>query len=148
MSQLGDGLNATVRTTGAEVWRRWNDVFAPGVLALRISVPPSAAADAIEVLDRRFAGAAATLSSTLAAGVVRANLRPTGDQRASALVAHASDVAARFGGYAVVEAAPLSYKHDNDVFGPLRPDFAIMKRLKDEFDPRRTLSPGRFVGRL
>ena len=48
----------------------------------------------------------------------------------------------------IVDAAPMSLKRQIDVFGPLRPDFAIMRRLKEEFDPKRTLSPGRFVGRL
>jgi glycolate oxidase FAD binding subunit len=80
--------------------------------------------------------------------VVRANLRPTREHRPAALVAHAREVAARHDGHAVVDAAPASYKRDHDVFGPLRSDFAIMKRLKDEFDPRRVLAPGRFVGRL
>ncbi|MEX0749297.1 MAG: FAD-binding oxidoreductase, partial [Dehalococcoidia bacterium] len=98
--------------------------------------------------DRRFAGAAATLSATISAGVVRVNARPSRDHRPAALVAHARALAARCDGYTVVDAAPVSYKREHDVFGPLRPDFAIMKRLKDEFDPRRILSPGRFVGRL
>jgi glycolate oxidase FAD binding subunit len=61
---------------------------------------------------------------------------------------HSREVAARFDGHVIVDAAPVSYKHEHDVFGPLRPDFAIMARMKDEFDPRRVLSPGRFVGRL
>jgi glycolate oxidase FAD binding subunit len=129
-------------------WLTWNDTFATGQLAMRVSVPPSAAPDVIDVLDRRFAGAEAMLSATLSAGVVRATLRPPSDERAAIHVAHAREVAERHGGYVVVEAAPLEYKRVHDVFGPLRPDFATMKRLKDEFDPRRMLSPGRFVGGL
>lgn len=148
LSALAASLSSEVIDGDDGLWRRWNDTFVPGELALRLSVPPSSVADATEVLDRRFAGAAATLSATISAGVVRANLRPSRDHRPATLVQHARDVAARNDGYVVVDAAPVSYKHDNDVFGPLRPDFAIMKRLKDEFDPRRTLSPGRFAGRL
>jgi glycolate oxidase FAD binding subunit len=148
IAAIGAGVQASIEEAGDAAWRRWSDVFALGELALRLSVAPSAIADAMEVLDRRFAGAAATLSSTISAGVLRANLRPSQDHRASALVAHARAVASRHEGFVVVEAAPPSFKRQEDVFGPLRPDFAIMKRLKDEFDPRRTLSPGRFVGRL
>jgi glycolate oxidase FAD binding subunit len=148
ITHLADGLQASVTAVDDAAWRRWSDAFAPAELSLRVSVQPSAVADAIEVLDRRFAGAAATLSSTISTGLVRASLRPSRDHRPATLVAHATDVASRHGGYVLVDAAPPSYKHDHDVFGPQRPDFAIMKRLKDEFDPRRTLSPGRFLGRL
>jgi len=35
-----------------------------------------------------------------------------------------------------------------DVFGPQRPDFELMRRIKEQFDPQGVLSPGRFVGRL
>ena len=132
----------------SDVWSAWDVAFRPGVLSLHVSVMPSSVGEAMQVLDRRFAGAGARLSATLTAGVIRANLKPTREARAGALVDAAREVASRFGGGAIVDAAPPVLKHDIDVFGPLRPDFAIMKRLKDEFDPRRVLSPGRFVGRL
>jgi len=148
ITALAAGLQIATADVDGDAWRRWNDAFVPRDLALRISVQPSAVADAIEVLDRRFAGAGAMLSSTVGAGVIRANLRPGPGHRAVTLVAYAEEVASRHAGYAVVEAASASYKRDHDVFGPIRPDFSIMKRLKDEFDPRRTLAPGRFVGRI
>jgi glycolate oxidase FAD binding subunit len=148
IAAVGAGVQASVEEADDAAWSRWSDAFAPGQLALRLSVAPSGVADAIEVLDRMFAGAAATLSSTINAGLLRANLCPSQEHRAPALVAHARDVASRHDGFVIVDAAPPSFKRQEDVFGPLRPDFSIMKRLKDEFDPRRTLSPGRFVGRL
>jgi glycolate oxidase FAD binding subunit len=148
IASLASGLDSKVTEPDDGAWQRWNDVFAPHDLALRLSVPPSTVGDTVDVLDRRFAGAAATISATVTAGVVRANLRPSRDYRPAALVDAAREVGARHGGYAVVDSAPPSYKREHDVFGPLRPDFAIMKRMKDEFDPRRILSPGRFVGRL
>ena len=141
------GTKVDERDTPA-VWSAWDVAFRPGVLSLHVSVLPSSVGEAMQVLDRRFAGAGARLSATLTAGVIRANLKPTREARAGALVDAARDVASRYGGGVVVEAAPPVLKHDIDVFGPLRPDFAIMKRLKEEFDPRRILSPGRFVGRL
>jgi glycolate oxidase FAD binding subunit len=49
----------------------------------------------------------------------------------------------------VVERAPLEIKRAVDVWGPVAPAvLAVMRRLKDEFDPRGILSPGRFVGGL
>ena len=133
---------------GAGVWQAWSNAFHPQVLSLRIVVAPSVVADTIQVLDRQFIGAAAALSATISAGVIRAQLHPTREARAHALVVSAVEIAARHEGFVVVDAAPVSLKRQIDVFGPPRPDFAIMRRLKEEFDPKRTLSPGRFVGRL
>ena len=88
------------------------------------------------------------LSATVAAGVIRAQLRPSRDARGGALVAAAHEVASRYDGSVAIDAASPLLKREIDVFGTLRSDFAIMKRLKEEFDPKRTLSPGRFVGRI
>jgi glycolate oxidase FAD binding subunit len=133
---------------GAPAWQRWSRAFRPGVLSLRVSVMPSAIADTVEVLDRGFAGAAAQMSATVTAGLIRINLEPSHEARAAALVARAHEVAARAGGTVSIDAAPAVLKREIDVFGPLRPDFAIMRRLKEQFDPQGVLSPGRFAGRL
>ena len=52
------------------------------------------------------------------------------------------------GGPFVVEAAPPSVKKLVDVWGPAGPDFEIMRRIKDLFDPNEVMSPGRFLGGL
>jgi glycolate oxidase FAD binding subunit len=52
------------------------------------------------------------------------------------------------GGYLVVEYAPAALKERIDVWGPRRGDFELMRQVKEQFDPRGTLSPGRFLGRL
>lgn len=54
--------------------------------------------------------------------------------------------AGHVGGAFVVESCPLPVKRKLDVWGPVGPELAIMKRLKQQFDPERILSPGRFVG--
>lgn len=46
----------------------------------------------------------------------------------------------------VIESCPVFMKGKLDVWGPMGQDLAIMKRLKELFDPARTLNPGRFVG--
>jgi len=129
-------------------WSAWAAMFLDPPLALRASVLPSQVAAVLEVMDRSFAGAAARASATVSAGLIRLRLEPTREERGPALIQRARDIVARFGGSVIVEAAPVSVKHAADVFGELRSDFAIMRRLKQECDPRRTLSPGRFVGRL
>jgi glycolate oxidase FAD binding subunit len=52
------------------------------------------------------------------------------------------------GGRVTIPWCPTEVKHDVNVWGPLRDDFALMKKLKAQFDPDRILNPGRFVGGL
>jgi FAD/FMN-containing dehydrogenase len=50
------------------------------------------------------------------------------------------------GGY-VCEAAPTSVKAGRDMFGDLGGSGAIVRALKQSFDPTGVLNPGRFAGR-
>lgn len=52
------------------------------------------------------------------------------------------------GGALVVESCPVSVKRALDVWGPVGSGMTIMERLKQQFDPDRLLSPGRFAGGL
>jgi glycolate oxidase FAD binding subunit len=49
-------------------------------------------------------------------------------------------------GALVIERAPIELKRAADVWGAPRGDFALMRRLKAQFDASATLNPGRFVG--
>ena len=51
-------------------------------------------------------------------------------------------------GALILEKAPPDLKRNFDVWGPVRADFSLMRGLKEQFDPQRILSPGRFVGNL
>ncbi len=53
---------------------------------------------------------------------------------------------APYDGTAVVLRSPLGSGLDH--WGPVPDSFALMKRVKDRFDPRRRLSPGRLLGGL
>ena len=55
------------------------------------------------------------------------------------------EAAPTFGGTVVVLDAPAEVKVALDVWGPVR-GLDLMRRVKDQFDPHRVLSPGRFVG--
>jgi D-lactate dehydrogenase (cytochrome) len=52
------------------------------------------------------------------------------------------------GGHAVLEKAPDDFKARNDVFGPSRPEWRIMHRIKDALDPQHIFSPGTLPGRV
>jgi glycolate oxidase FAD binding subunit len=48
---------------------------------------------------------------------------------------------------ALLEWCPAELKTSPDVvWGPARPDFALMRRVKNSFDPQTVLAPGRFAG--
>ena len=52
-------------------------------------------------------------------------------------------------GWAVfVEAASAELKRRVDVFGPPADTLPLMRALKQRFDPRGVLSPGRYAGRI
>jgi glycolate oxidase FAD binding subunit len=57
-------------------------------------------------------------------------------------------VTRRLGGTLVVIGCDTELKRRLDVFGDPPPAFDLMRRVKDQFDPKGILSPGRFVGRL
>jgi glycolate oxidase FAD binding subunit len=56
-------------------------------------------------------------------------------------------IARALGGTLVVESA-RELKPQIDVWGPAGDDFEIMRKLKETWDPKGILSPGRFVGGL
>ena len=56
---------------------------------------------------------------------------------------------ADFGGAVVVESAPTSVRAAFDPWGPVEPAaLGLMRAIKQEFDARGVLNPGRFVGGL
>jgi glycolate oxidase FAD binding subunit len=52
----------------------------------------------------------------------------------------------RRGGSVVVQKAPTSLKRRVEVWGPVGDKLALTRRVKEKFDPRGVLNPGRFVG--
>ncbi len=128
-------------------WPAWSAAFQPRGLALRAGGLPSQVASIMELLDVELGGGRALISATAAAGIIRWVL-PDGGPGTAALIEAARASVARVGATLVVDAAPVAIKHQIDVFGPPRADIAIMRRLKEQFDPQGILSPGRFMGRI
>lgn len=50
------------------------------------------------------------------------------------------------GGAAVLEYAPAASKRGVDVWGPPRPEWRLMRSIKQALDPTETLNPGRYAG--
>jgi glycolate oxidase subunit GlcD len=51
-------------------------------------------------------------------------------------------------GHIILEQAPEGFKTQHEVFGPARPEWALMHRIKATLDPKGIFSPGRLPGRV
>ncbi|MGO0577453.1 FAD-binding oxidoreductase [Ornithinimicrobium panacihumi] len=89
----------------------------------------------------------ATLNGSAGTGVLYLTLPGEDAEGAGAALASLRAATARLGGSAVVLDAPPQAKAALDSWGPV-PGLDLMRRVKHEFDPGRTLAPGRFVGGL
>jgi glycolate oxidase FAD binding subunit len=67
-------------------------------------------------------------------------------EQLTALVADLRRDAVGSGGQLIVTRGLALLSPDFDVWGDPGPSIRLMKRVKERFDPRGTLNPGRFVG--
>jgi len=122
-------------------------------MVLRASLLPSAVAGFMRLVQslRDEAGLSTTVVSCPTTGLVRWQLEAEVEQ-AVGLIEEARRAAAAAGGSVVVEAAPVEVKERVDVWGDpsagAGAGFGLTRRLKEQFDPRSTLNPGRYVGGL
>jgi len=63
-------------------------------------------------------------------------------------IARARAIAAHHQATVTIERWPDALAGTIEVWAPLPPSLPLMRRIKEALDPARTLSPGRFVGRL
>jgi len=86
------------------------------------------------------------LRGSVAVGTASAALRGSHDRAATvSVVDQLRSAAMTFGGTVVVLDADPETQQMLDVWGPVK-GLDLMRRVKDQFDPDRVLSPGRFVG--
>jgi glycolate oxidase FAD binding subunit len=129
--------------TAAGFWRRHDAVRTASPLRVRVADLPTR----FPAIAPRIAGFGdiawyATLGLGFAGGTVD---DPTA---ATAAVTAARSAIEAGGGSLVVEEAPADLRAGIDPWGALPGSFAIMKQLKQRFDPEGRLNPGRFVGGL
>jgi glycolate oxidase FAD binding subunit len=128
---------------------------APGAAIFRIGILPTAVPSLLNNLTEIASRQGIALSTLAhASGIVYAAFfTKHGDRAAPAMTASAVQevfrVCARpeIGAQAMVEWCPAELKTSSDmVWGPARPDFELMRRVKHSFDPENVLAPGRFAG--
>jgi len=135
-----DGLAAL----GARPWRGVEGAVA-GVKAACVPTElPGAIRDLWEVAGAHGLGVACNAHAGV--GVTHAALHGGGAEALAAAIERARGRLGWRGGTLRVLEAPLEVKQRVDGWGPVGDALALMRRVKERFDPAGTMSPGRFVG--
>ncbi|MBD0333903.1 MAG: FAD-binding oxidoreductase [Cyanobacteria bacterium Co-bin13] len=129
----------------AQFWQQSGaQVFAqdqsPVVIA-KVGILPEAAISLLEQLQNETTGMGRIHASS-GVGQIRLEGAAAGPQQVLKLRSHCETAA----GYLTVLSAPLALKQTVEVWGYSGNALDLMRRLKQQFDPERLLSPGRFVG--
>ena len=143
-------------TDATSVWRRladfgWDEETAPASGG-RASVPPSRVLELLEALERPEDSSTPrpSIVSHPAHGTVLVSWYDSvggllGEVAADVLC-ETRDTVHRLGGRMVIERCPSDVKHRFDVLDDVGEPVSIIRRLKEQYDPKRILNPGRFVG--
>ena len=124
----------------------------PPLVRGRASVLPSRVPEVAEKLGATGASAGLHLALAVqpAHGTVLANWFADGGDPAhdevSRAIRAARRVAHEAGGRIVIEKCPAAVKDGIDVWDDVGGALAIMRRLKEQYDPDRILNPGRYAG--
>jgi len=144
------GLGAEVLGDNADgqLWDRVRDFpLQTGRVVYRVTVPRASVAESVRAIQDGNGSESqpAILSDPLTGTLwVAEPERQTSPRRFADLLS----LALRWGGHAIVFAAPADAKKNIDVWGPPPPTLALMRAIKTQFDPTAVLNPGRFVGGL
>jgi glycolate oxidase FAD binding subunit len=155
LEELARRAGGRATALGEDFWDRYDRAFttAEGEVVLQIGVLPSLIAQTLEAItagqtDLR-SGATPMVTGCAARGSIRVVLTGADVEDAAAFVTHLRAAIHGFDGSVVVQAGPRELRTALDPWGPVEPAaFELMRRLREEFDPRRVLNPGRFVGGL
>ena len=116
--------------------------WADGDTGVKLTAPLSGVPSLVTAA--RSAGVA--VRGSAGAGVLHATVpasRPAAE--VAGMVEALRAAAVRAGGHAVVLTAPDEVRRIVDMWGPVG-GLALMRRVKEQFDPERRFAPGRFVG--
>jgi glycolate oxidase FAD binding subunit len=117
-------------------------------VAVKISAPP---AELAGVLDSTL-GASSRLGVTpritghAGTGATYVGLSGGDEEARAGVVEELREIWLRRGGSVIVREAPPAFKERVEAWGPIGTRLDLTRRVKEKFDPRGVLNPGRFVG--
>jgi glycolate dehydrogenase FAD-binding subunit len=117
-------------------------------VAIKISAPP---AELTGVLDSTLGassrrGVTPRITGHAGIGVSYVGLSGGDEEAWAQVVEELREIWLRRGGSVVVREAPPAFKERVEVWGPVGSRLELTRRVKEKFDPRGVLNPGRFVG--
>ncbi len=155
LETLARGAGGAWRPADPNLWLRHGapDPVALDGITLRIATLTSHLAQTVRGLERAVdataPSATVAVSGCAPLGVLRAHILGVSAQDGAALVTRLREVVAPVDGTVVVEHAPVALRAAVDPWGPVDPQaFALMRAIKQQFDPEAILNAGRFVGGL
>ena len=140
-----------VRTLSDEEADHLGPLTPPGTddeIAIKIAHPPAELTgvldSALGAAERR--GVAPRITGHAGAGVTYLALSGGEEEARVQLVEELREIWVRRGGSVVVRQAPVPVKKRLDAWGPAGDYLGLTRRVKEKFDPRGILNPGRFLG--
>jgi len=137
VSRLGAAEALSDTPITASVWRLATHL--PGDVVVRATVP----AAQLRGIASEIEAAGAGICALPGIGVATAAWAMAPDAKAVAALRSRCEAV---GGAFILERAPMELKRMLGVWGANPGGFALMQRLKQQFDPSHVLNPGRFVG--
>lgn len=130
-----------------DFWRQLGAVLKPNTVICKVGMRPSAISAMLTLLESVLPGGQAKLQGSSGLGWVQLGSDQATGELADGLEKLRSHCQAN-GGFLTLLQAPKSLKQKVDVWGYSGNALAVMSAIKQQFDPHRRLSPGRFVGGL
>jgi len=159
VNEQGERLAEMAKAQGARVlalpddfWSRVSDAMSPpaGWTVLQITSLPGRLADTLEavggIVQAEAPGAEVRLGGCATLGTLRLLIGGATVAELDAVITRVRAWVGEIGGGVVVASGPADLRRTVDPWGPIGPGaLALMRALRDEFDPRRVLNPGRYV---
>lgn len=142
---MADGFVVLDDDLQLSAWSLADEQSPTPAFSIRSTVKPTAAFDLVSALSKSDSFDETHIVAQIGFGTVEAHF--WGDISGE-VVRSAQDAVINAGGACMIERCPSELKGDLDVFGDLGAPLEVMRRMKQQFDPDGTLSPGRFAGRI
>jgi len=152
VARFAGATGATLAPLDTRFWTAYEGAMAPSeAVLLHVATLPTQVGETAAEAERAVAaaGAVATITGSAVLGGVSVAFPVVELHAVRRIVERLRELVAPIGGSVLIHRAPAAVRAVVDPWGPVEPGaFALMRGLKDEFDAKRVLNPGRFVGGL